>query len=243
MSGNDEYEADKAYAEIITEASSVSSIAKPRTITIPPPRTEPSYHKMPLPPLGRTPTLPAASPPAPEVERTPVQVMGKNHMPAELASQILERAEQRKFVDPSPEQDEACTLLAEECAEAIQRATKIQRFGLGARPGDTVTNVRALSEELGHVQAAIDLAVQHGLADSRHILAARVRKLEDYSHSPDNGGVTRRQSLGVRRSIALIAEILFDRITKRHKYTSPVPNQSSIPMDVDTSGSQPNKLQ
>ena len=238
----DEYEADKAYAEIITEASAPTGtpIARSRTVTIPPfkpatlpalkrppePKVEPSYHEV--------------MPTAPESERTPVQVMGRNHLPPELASQVLERTSSRKFADPTPEQDESCTLLAEECAEAIQRATKIQRFGLGARPGDTVTNVRALSEELGHVQAAIDLAVQLGLADSRQILMARVRKLEDYARSNESGGVTRRLSIAVRRSIQLCAEILFDRVTKRHKYTKPVEG-ASVPTDVDSSGSQPNK--
>lgn len=207
-----------------------NSVARPRTITIPPKevahlvepskvdvveRVEGSYHELSIVEVPPEPPTPVAAEP---IRTEVVQVTGHNHLPAEMAARMLEQSSERRYQDPTPEQDEACTLLAEECAEAIQRATKIQRFGLGARPGDTITNVRALSEELGHVQAAIDLAVQHGLADSRYILLARARKLEEYSRAPDAGGVTRRQSIGVRKSIALMARILFDRMTNaQHK--------------------------
>ena len=62
---------------------------------------------------------------------------------------------------------EILTILQEECAEVIQIASKIHRFG------HHPDNMKRLAEELGDLQCMIDLCVEHDLVD--------VTKLQIYS--------------------------------------------------------------
>lgn len=77
----------------------------------------------------------------------------KNHLPPELAAQILER--DAKFAAaPLPEDvRELLTCLAEECGEVVQRCTKILRFGLTKNPWNGKHNRDTLESELGDLFA------------------------------------------------------------------------------------------
>ena len=55
---------------------------------------------------------------------------------------------------------EILTILQEECAEVIQIASKIHRFG------HHPDNMKRLAEELGDLQCMIDVCVEHGLVDA-----------------------------------------------------------------------------
>lgn len=55
---------------------------------------------------------------------------------------------------------EILTILQEECAEVIQIASKIHRFG------HHPDNMKRLAEELGDLQCMIDLCVEHNLVDA-----------------------------------------------------------------------------
>ena len=55
---------------------------------------------------------------------------------------------------------EILTILQEECAEVIQIASKIHRFG------HHPDNMKRLAEELGDLQCMIDLCVEHDLVDT-----------------------------------------------------------------------------
>lgn len=55
-------------------------------------------------------------------------------------------------------QEHLLTILAEECAEVAQRATKALRFGMDeAQPGQPYTNEQRLEEELCHLVAAWEM--------------------------------------------------------------------------------------
>lgn len=54
---------------------------------------------------------------------------GEHHLPAELAAQLLEREAALGEPELHPVVRELLEILAEECAETIQRVTKILRFG------------------------------------------------------------------------------------------------------------------
>ena len=55
--------------------------------------------------------------------------------------------------------NEVLVILQEECAEVIQIASKVHRFGLD---GD---NKKRLEQELGDLQCMIDLRVEHKLVN------------------------------------------------------------------------------
>lgn len=78
--------------------------------------------------------------------------------------------------------DHLLTILAEECAEVAQRASKALRFGLGEiQPGQALTNLERIEEELGDL---IAVARMLGLAPSERTLAdkpAKVERFLDYS--------------------------------------------------------------
>ena len=58
----------------------------------------------------------------------------------------------------NPKQKEALDILQEECAEVIVAISKISRFGLdNVKPGKPLTNRQHLAEELGDLQAMIEL--------------------------------------------------------------------------------------
>jgi NTP pyrophosphatase (non-canonical NTP hydrolase) len=54
---------------------------------------------------------------------------------------------------------EILTILQEECAEVIQIASKIHRFG------HHPDNMKRLAEELGDLQCMIELCIEHQLVD------------------------------------------------------------------------------
>jgi hypothetical protein len=65
---------------------------------------------------------------------------------------------------------EILTILQEECAEVIQIASKIHRFG------HHPDNMKRLAEELGDLQCMIDLCVEHDLVDATKLQIYRQEK-------------------------------------------------------------------
>lgn len=66
---------------------------------------------------------------------------------------------------PTAHQREVAELLIEECAEVIQRATKLLRFGVEeVQPGQPLDNADRLSLEIGDALEVIDRAVRAGIA-------------------------------------------------------------------------------
>lgn len=79
-------------------------------------------------------------------------------------------------------QEECLNILQEECAEVIQAASKIKRFGLVGRRADSATNQANLEMELGDVLALVDLVVASGLGVTKEgIEQARLNKMERLS--------------------------------------------------------------
>jgi hypothetical protein len=73
-------------------------------------------------------------------------------------------------------QAEALVLVMEECAEAIQAATKCLRHGeTSYNPYDDeeVTNRASLNKELGHVTLALQLAVEQNIVDADELVRHR----------------------------------------------------------------------
>jgi NTP pyrophosphatase (non-canonical NTP hydrolase) len=61
-------------------------------------------------------------------------------------------------------QEECLNILQEECAEVIQAASKIKRFGIHSRKaGAELNNLQNLEMELGDVLAMIDLCREAGI--------------------------------------------------------------------------------
>jgi NTP pyrophosphatase (non-canonical NTP hydrolase) len=61
-------------------------------------------------------------------------------------------------------QEECLNILQEECAEVIQIASKIKRFGIhNKKPGAELNNLQNLEMELGDVLAMIDLCREAGI--------------------------------------------------------------------------------
>lgn len=86
-----------------------------------------------------------------------------------------------KFVSPCapPEgfEREVLTILIEECAEVIQRATKALRFGQDeVQPGQPWSNNCRTSQEIGDLYATINLATRHGIVSPGCIADAMERK-------------------------------------------------------------------
>jgi hypothetical protein len=78
----------------------------------------------------------------------------------------------------TPAQAEALALLAEECAEVVQAVTKILRHGLDSEhPHSGDNNRETLNEEIGDVQAAIEICRAQDVTDSAAILNAKFSKL------------------------------------------------------------------
>lgn len=79
-------------------------------------------------------------------------------------------------------QEECLNILQEECAEVIQAASKIKRFGLVGKRLDSDTNLNNLETELGDVLALVDLVKQSGLGiTTEGIERARLSKMERLS--------------------------------------------------------------
>lgn len=85
-----------------------------------------------------------------------------------------------KFVSPepvpNPHERELLDLLIEECAEVIQRATKMDRFGvLEAQPGHDNNRVR-LSLEVGQLFEVIERCRMAEILDSCAVMAGQIEK-------------------------------------------------------------------
>lgn len=90
-------------------------------------------------------------------------------------------------------QEECLNILQEECAEVIQAASKIKRFGVVGKPiNTTLTNKESLEMELGDVLALVDLLTGSGLGVTREgIEAARQNKMQrlaKYMHTWSDKG-------------------------------------------------------
>lgn len=93
---------------------------------------------------------------------------------------------------PTPHQCEVLAILIEECAEVIQRATKMLRFGIEeTQPGQEYTNRERLGHEVGDVSEMIDMACRAGLMTNLDICVGRSRKrrqLEVYMQTEEETG-------------------------------------------------------
>lgn len=80
---------------------------------------------------------------------------------------------------PTPRENEILDILIEECAEVIQRATKLKRFGATEiQPWQDLTNSQRLGIEIGNLRVMVRLATEAGLIDSTSI-AVGVRDKQD----------------------------------------------------------------
>jgi NTP pyrophosphatase (non-canonical NTP hydrolase) len=81
---------------------------------------------------------------------------------------------------------EVMDILQEECAEVIQAVSKISRFGLdNSKPGTDKTNRAHLEEELGDMQAMIDLLIEKQIVNKDSLNAAKrakILKLKQWSN-------------------------------------------------------------
>lgn len=72
---------------------------------------------------------------------------------------------------------EIMSIMQEECAECIQAVSKIFRFGFNnSHPDKPQNNREHLAEEVGDLQAMIDLLLQNNIVDKDQVLLARDNK-------------------------------------------------------------------
>lgn len=72
---------------------------------------------------------------------------------------------------------EALWILAEECGEVVQAASKCQRFGLdGVRPDGSSTNLHHLNTEVGDLLAVVDILIESGVLDPGRLDLAKIEK-------------------------------------------------------------------
>lgn len=84
-------------------------------------------------------------------------------------------------------EDEALTLLEEECAEVIQAICKIKRHGRAScDPRTGVNNTAALEKEVGDVLSAMDIAVREGLINRQWVEEARQEKIRKFRANVGN---------------------------------------------------------
>lgn len=102
----------------------------------------------------------------------------KNHLPPELAAQILEREAELSRAPLPDDVRELVTMLAEECAEVGQRCTKILRFGLTVNPWTGKHNRDQLELELGDLAAMVWLLDALGVVDGRRVDINRRAKIQ-----------------------------------------------------------------
>jgi NTP pyrophosphatase (non-canonical NTP hydrolase) len=75
-------------------------------------------------------------------------------------------------------ENEILLITQEECAEVTQAISKCYRFGLdNFKPGKPKTNRQHLAEELGDLQAMIDLCVVSGLVSKEELDTASDNKI------------------------------------------------------------------
>lgn len=81
---------------------------------------------------------------------------------------------------------EILDITQEECAEVVVAISKISRFGLdNIKPGKPKTNREHLAEELGDLQAMIDLCIKFNLVGSEQVSIAadnKIAKLKKWSN-------------------------------------------------------------
>ncbi len=73
---------------------------------------------------------------------------------------------------------EALIILQEECAEVIQAASKIYRFGLDNSHKSGSTQRANLEMEIGDMLALVDILVEQGVIDLNNINTANANKKE-----------------------------------------------------------------
>lgn len=82
-------------------------------------------------------------------------------------------------------EEEIMLILQEECAEVTQAISKCFRFGVdNFKPGKPKTNREHLAEELGDLQAMINLCIEFNIVGSEQIgIAAdnKIAKLKKWS--------------------------------------------------------------
>lgn len=74
---------------------------------------------------------------------------------------------------------EILLILQEECAEVVQAVAKCNRFGFESKHPfveNSPTNIEHLTEELGDLQAMINLCVESGIVDPWKLDRARAAK-------------------------------------------------------------------
>jgi hypothetical protein len=109
---------------------------------------------------------------------------GKNEMPGELASALLTKAAYdvaEYGAKPEPVVEEFLQILAEECAETVQRITKILRFGIRRNPWDGKDNIERLESEIGDICAALDVLSILKIVDPARIGEHEKRKLQAFA--------------------------------------------------------------
>lgn len=81
---------------------------------------------------------------------------------------------------------EILDITQEECAEVVVAVSKISRFGLdNYKPGKPLTNRQHLAEELGDLQAMIDLCIVNGIVSKDEVDVAaenKIAKLKKWSN-------------------------------------------------------------
>ena len=73
---------------------------------------------------------------------------------------------------------EALIILQEECAEVIQAASKIYRFGIDTEHKSGHTQRANLEMEIGDMLALVDILVEQGVVDLNNINLANANKKE-----------------------------------------------------------------
>ena len=74
---------------------------------------------------------------------------------------------------------EVMNILSEECAEVIQAISKCHRFGLNNfKPGKPKTNCEHLEEEIGDLQAMIDILIKMEVINPESLELAKRAKIE-----------------------------------------------------------------
>lgn len=79
----------------------------------------------------------------------------------------------------SPQVKEVLDILQEEAAEVIQAVSKIRRFGPENRKhGESQTNIEHLEEELGDMQAMIEILMEMDIVSWGNVTVAKRAKIE-----------------------------------------------------------------
>jgi NTP pyrophosphatase (non-canonical NTP hydrolase) len=73
---------------------------------------------------------------------------------------------------------EALIILQEECAEVIQAASKIYRFGLDNSHKSGNTQRANLEMEIGDMLALVDILIEQGVVDLNNLNTAKLNKIE-----------------------------------------------------------------